>query len=174
MREIFQSSNISVVVDNNILIDLHELGRLDLLFKVFVNVVIPEKIYQGEVSKTIIECLQQYKYILGNILTERGLNTLSILMNDEKFKRLSIYDKYAIAFASENYYFCNSNDKPVRNACEALNIKHTGTLGVLGRAYYQSLLTKDELFSLLDQLTSNLTSCYISLKTVEQFKLKIS
>ena len=173
MREIFQSSNISVVVDNNILIDLFELRRLDLLFKVFVNVVIPEKIYNEEVSQDIIECLQQHTYILGNFLTERGLNTLSILMNDDKFKRLSDNDKYAIAFASENYYFCNSNDKPVRNACEALNIKHTGTLGVLGRAYYQSLLTKDELFSLLDQLISDSTTCYISLKMVEQFKLEI-
>jgi predicted nucleic acid-binding protein len=50
MRDIYHSNNISVVVDNNVLVDLFELGCLNLLFQVFDNVMIPQILYASEVQ----------------------------------------------------------------------------------------------------------------------------
>ncbi len=42
MRDIYSSSEISVVVDNNVLVDLFELDVKNLLFEVFHDVMIPK------------------------------------------------------------------------------------------------------------------------------------
>ena len=61
MNDIYHSSDVSAVVDNNILIDLDQLGFLGLLFLVFSQVVIPKEIYGKEVSLDI-KVLQGYSY----------------------------------------------------------------------------------------------------------------
>lgn len=53
MKDIYHSNNISVVVDNNILVDLLKLNQLDLLFQVFDQVYIPQIIYMREVPQPI-------------------------------------------------------------------------------------------------------------------------
>ena len=45
----------SVVVDTNIIIDLYELGRLDLLFNTFDVVSIPKLIYDQELASLVNE-----------------------------------------------------------------------------------------------------------------------
>lgn len=45
----------SAVVDTNIIIDLYELGRLDLLFNTFDVVSIPKLIYDQELASLVNE-----------------------------------------------------------------------------------------------------------------------
>jgi predicted nucleic acid-binding protein len=116
MKDIYHSDNISVVVDNNVLVDLFEIGCLNLLFEVFDDVIIPQIIYDDELPETIKIELEKYDFHLGLIETEAGLTTYALLVNEVEFKKLSRYDRFAISIAKENLYYCNSNDKPVRNA----------------------------------------------------------
>lgn len=173
MKDIYHSDNISVVVDNNVLIDLSEIGCLSLLFEIFDDVIIPQIIYDDEIPSEIKLEIQQYQFRVGLIETEVGFETYALLVNETEFKKLSKYDRFAISMAKENLYYCNSNDKPVRNACEKLNVKYTGVLGVLGRSYIKEKITKDKLESFINLLASDKTSCYIDLRIIDEFKAEI-
>ncbi len=173
MSDIYHLSNISVVVDNNILVDLFELGCMNLLFSAFESVTIPKVIYDDEITLEIKDLLSNYDFQLGNLNTVIGLETYATLVNDIDYKRLSRYDRVAISIAKENSYYCNSNDKPVRKACERLGVKFTGILGVLGRAYVKNTITRLQLFAFLDELISDKTSCFIDIHLVEAFKVDI-
>lgn len=173
MRDIYHSDNVSVVVDNNVLIDLFEIRCLNLLFEIFEVVIIPKIIYDAELDEMIKKELKDYKFHLGVISTTIGLETYALLVNEVTFKRLSRYDRFAIAIAKENLYYCNSNDKPVRNACEKLQVKYTGILGVLGRAFFRGSINLKQLNSYVERLASEDTSCYLDLKLIEQFKVEI-
>ena len=173
MNDIYHSSNISAVVDNNILVDLYELKCIHLLFLVFDLVIIPNVIYEDETSLEIKEILKSFSFELGLINTEMGLDSYRTLVTNESFKRLSVYDRFAIAISKENHYYCNSNDKLVRKACEYLDVRYTGILGVLGRAYKKNSISKEQLVSYLDDLISDNTSCYIDIKLINQFKFEM-
>lgn len=174
MKDIYHSDNISVVVDNNVLVDLFEIGCLYLLFAVFDDVIIPQIIYDDELPQEIKQEIKKHKFQLGHIDTESGLETYRLLVNENEFKKLSRYDRFAISIAKENLYYCNSNDKPVRHACDKLNVKYTGVLGVLGRSFIKDHITKGKLETLIDLLISDQTSCYIDLKVIEAFKTEIT
>ncbi len=174
MNDIYHSSNISAVVDNNILVDLYELNCIYLLFLIFDIVIIPKVIYEDEITLEIKDILKAYPFVLRSINTEIGLDAYGTLISNESFKRLSRYDRFAIAISKENHYYCNSNDKLVRKACEYLEVRYTGILGILGRAFKKDCITKVELESYLDDLVSDKTSCYIDQKIVAQFKEIIS
>lgn len=173
MKDIYHSDSISVVVDNNVLVDLFEIGCLNLLFDIFVDVIIPQIIYDDELPPEIKIEIEKNKFHIGLIETEVGLETYALLVNEIEFKKLSSYDRFAISIAKENLYYCNSNDKPVRNACKKLNVKYTGVLGVLGRSYIKGIITIEQLETYIEKLISDDTSCYIDLKVIEQFKVEI-
>lgn len=174
MKDIYYSNRISVVVDNNVLIDLFELDCLSLLFSCFDQVTIPKIIYDEETPLQIKTILAQFPFVLGIITTSTGQEVYAQLINDFDFKRLSMHDRFAIAIAKENTYYCNSNDRLIRRACEKLDVKFTGILGVLGRAYVQGFIRYSQLMGFLDKLTSEDTSCYIDLQVVEEFKQEMS
>jgi predicted nucleic acid-binding protein len=173
MNDFYHSSNVSVVVDNNVIIDLFELKQIPLLFEICEFVIIPKIIYDNEIPPEVKIVWEGLPFQLENITTTIGLKTYGVLVNSPEYKRLSTYDKIAISIAKETHYDCNSNDKPVRNACEKLGVKYTGVLGVLGRAYRRNSISKTELSFLLSQLESDETSCYISLRVIEQFRQDI-
>ena len=173
MKDIYHSDNLSVVVYNNVLVDLYEIERLNLLFEVFDHVIIPRIIYETELPSEVKSVLNQFDYKLGAIETTVGLETYGILTNNVEFRKLSKYDRFAISIAKENCYYCNSNDKPVRNACEKLNVRYTGVLGVIGRAYVRNQITLEQFNDSIDLIISAKTSCYIDLKVIELFKEEI-
>lgn len=51
MKDIYTSDEISAVIDNNVIVDLFELGRIDILFGVFIRVIIPKIIYENEIQE---------------------------------------------------------------------------------------------------------------------------
>lgn len=151
------------------LVDLYELNCMHLLFLIFDVVIIPSVIYEDEITAEIKSILKAYPFKLGYIDTEIGLDTYATLVRDESFKRLSRYDRFAISISKESAYYCNSNDKLVRKACEYLAVKYTGILGILGRSFKKDCIIKVELESYLDDLASDKTPCYIDLRIIEQF-----
>ena len=173
MKDIYLSDDISVVVDNNVLVDLFELGCLNLLFKSFNVVMIPQILYANEVQSNLKEELQNYSFTLANITSELGYTTYQTLVLEREYQRLSRYDKFAISIAKENLYYCNSNDLPVRKACDRLGVKYTGVLGVLGRAYIREFITKETLKAFLIKLLSNETSCFIKEEVIKSFEEEI-
>lgn len=173
MIDIYHSNDISVVVDNNILVDLYELNSLYLLFELFHTVTIPTVIYEDEMFADIKLELNRFIFQQGQIHTEIGLETYAFLVNQKDYQRLSYYDRHAIAIAKETDFYCNSNDKLVRKACEKLKVKFTGILGILGRAYIKGKIDVVTLYELLKKLASDDTSCFIDLKTLEAFKIEI-
>lgn len=173
MNDIYHSNNISIVVDNNVLIDLFELDCLSLLFRCFEQVTIPKIIFEEETPSEIKMALANYIYTLSYITTTIGHEVYGLLVNDKDFRRLSMHDRFAIAIAKEQSYYCNSNDRLVRKACDKFEVKVFGILGVLGRAYVNGFIQFSELVTLLDKLVSDKTSCYIEPKMVDDFKNEI-
>lgn len=53
MKNLKSIYNASAIIDNNILIDLFELGSIELLFKVFDTIAIPKSIIQDELDERI-------------------------------------------------------------------------------------------------------------------------
>ena len=173
MNNTKNSNIISVVVDNNILVDLYELKRIDLLFQVFDVVAIPKVIHEMEVIKEVNREINKFDYIVADLEEDIGYLTYYELTNDTRFKRLSDPDKKAISIAKHYKYYCNSNDGLVRKACSEYEVEYIGILGVLERAYNLEYITKDELNKLCNLLKSQETSCYISGKLIDDFLIDI-
>lgn len=84
MSDIYHSSKISVVVDNNILVDLYELGCIPLLFSLFESITISKVIFDYEITNEIKVILHHFHFKMGNLDTEIGLETYRILVNGEQ------------------------------------------------------------------------------------------
>jgi len=167
------SNLISAVVDNNILVDLYELKRLDILFKIFDVVTIPKVIHEMEIIKEVGIEIDKYDYTVVNLEDGIGYMTYYELTNDTRFKRLSDPDKKAISIAKHHKYYFNSNDGLVRKACSEYGVEYISILGVLERAYDLECITKDELTKLCKLLKSDETSCYIRNKLIDDFLIDI-
>lgn len=174
MKDICQGEKLSAVIDNNILVDLFELGEIPLLFQIFDKVIIPFNVLNHEVAADVKALLTKHPYIVGHIYTEEGLTTYQRLTTETEFRNLSDHDRLTIAIAKEVDYYCGSNDKPVRKACDKLNVKCTGILGVLGRAYFQNVITEAELDKHLLFLASAESTCFIKDEIIEEFINEIS
>jgi predicted nucleic acid-binding protein len=161
-------------VDNNILTDLYEIGRLDLLFSVFDRVSIPHVILETEILQGIREALAGQSFQISRISTEQGYEAYSTLTNTRAFRNLSHQDRVAISIARQHDYYCNSNDQLVRKACEKLDVGYIGILGIFDRAYHLDLFDRQTLHNLCAQLLSDETSCYMSKQVVESFLESIS
>lgn len=169
MKDIYQSNDISLVIDNNVLVDLYEIGAIDILFKAFKYVSIPRIIYEGEIQIVVKDMLTKYKFTISDMDDETAYSTYFSLVNDIELKKLSTCDRYAIAIAKGRYIYCSSNDSLVRRACNKYDVLVTGTLGVLGRCFMQNIITKEELDIFIVKIKSDSTSCYISDKVISEF-----
>ncbi|MBU0997442.1 MAG: hypothetical protein KKE16_05280 [Firmicutes bacterium] len=173
MIDIFESLEISAVVDNNILQDLYELNRIDILFNVFDMVIIPRIIYEEEVTEEVKQSLTIHTFVLGDIVTEIGFELYRTLSSNVEYRGLSRRDRFALSISLETDYYCSSNDGLIRKACETHDIRYTGILGVLQAAFQKKYLNENEVKHLVHQLQSIDTTCYISRKICEEFLNKL-
>lgn len=167
-----QFSSREAVIDNNILIDFCELGRLDILFKVFETVEIPDGIFNCEVSKEVKHELEGWEYGVASINSIDGYNFYESLRTTNEFSGLSRCDRLLITIAKQNKCVCSSNDGLLRKACIQHRISFTGTLGIIGAAYELKIICEKEFNQLINKIFSDETSCYISKKTLREFRDK--
>lgn len=168
MKDIYTTDKLDVVVDNNVLQDLYELGCVDLLFLVFESVTIPRSIFDSEMLVAIKDSLDGFDYIVGDIHTPEGFAMFQNL-SGKPYRKLSRYDKFGIAMAHERSCYCGSNDRLVRRACEVFSILYTGILGVLGRAFYQKRIDRTDFLHYTEKLKSEETTCYIGNDVIDAF-----
>jgi predicted nucleic acid-binding protein len=149
-------------VDNNVLNDLAELGRIDLLEKVFEEIQIPSSILQDETLDFVKKQLLKIKYYETSISTEDGLTLLGELLTN--WTGLSDYDAEIISIAKQNMVLCSSNEKRIMNACDFYGIEFCGTVGILCCAFEFEIVTSDDLYDLLEKLFSDECTCHLNHK----------
>lgn len=172
MKEHCTYDDAEAVLDANVLIDFYELGCLDLLFRVFRIIIIPRTLYEEELLDDLkVELRNQgEEYQLKDITTETGMDLYRQMTTRETYKNLTRHDKLVASIAGENNGICTTNEKLLRKACAAYEIRCMGTLGILAKSYDQGHVTQEELVQLLDRLVSDSTSCYLDPELVETFK----
>ena len=134
MSELFHSNDVSVVMDSSVIFDLHVLGCLEVIFKIFQVVGIPRVLYNDEIDPIVCEVIDADRCKIMDIKNKSGMDLYQTLVNDLKYRSLSRCDRFAIAIAKESMYFCTSNDKVIRRVCDEFGVRCTGVLGVLGRS----------------------------------------
>ena len=167
-KALYTLSKLNVVIDNNVFQDFYELECMGLLFDITDLVMIPRSIID-EMLPEVKTSLEHHDFEIKDITSLGGYQILTRLFNEDKYKALSLKDKLCIAIAGEQLVYCGSNDKPVRKACKDFNIHHTGTLGMLARAYYLDKLNYEKLIHYLNLLKSDQTSCYLADKVIDDF-----
>lgn len=172
MKEHCTYDDAEAVLDANVLIDFYELGCLDLLFRVFRIIIIPRTLYEEELLDDLkVELRNQgEEYQLKDITTETGMDLYRQMTTKETYKNLTRHDKLVASIAGENDGICTTNEKLLRRACAAYEIRYTGTLGILKKSYKKGYLTQDKLIQLVELLVSDATSCYLKPELVEAFK----
>lgn len=174
MKSLLRYHNASIIIDNNVLIDLYELGLLHIIFKVFNKVGIPKIVIEKELDTKIVLLLEEYEYELVIIDTIEGFNMYNELTKNKFYKRLSEIDKITISIANQYDFYCCSNDGLIRKACAEFNIKNIGTLGILGCAFAIGLIGKTKFINYLGMLSSDKTSCFIKEEIINQFLNEIN
>lgn len=154
------------VIDNNIICDLCELGCLELLNRVFSDVMIPESIYNDEVIEYKAD-LKRIRFTKVSIQAAETYEFLSKIM--QSHGGLTDYDAELVAIARERYVLCTSNEKRIKTTCEENNIEHTGSLGILCLAYEKGLISKGDLMVFIDRLQNECT-CFLSDRIVNSVK----
>lgn len=155
------------VLDNNVLTDLIEIRRLNLLNDVFRETHIPHSILQEEVLERQVHKLSEVCYSPVSIQTSQGYNHM---VEFSRLKpKLSMFDCEVIAIARENNWICVSNEKRIVKLCEMFGIETSGTLGIIGAAYLNGIISMEELGKLTGELFSDRCSCYIGKRTQTEF-----
>jgi predicted nucleic acid-binding protein len=145
----------NAIVDTNVIIDLSEIGNLELLNEVFSSVNIPEAIVRHELQAIDLSTLS---YAAVSISSTEGYEFFTTLGLD--YPMLSEYDRTLLTIARENGLLCVTNERPMRKVCAAYNVAYTGILGVLGCACRTNVIPIHHLADLLDKLEES--SCYLA------------
>lgn len=148
-----------VIVDTNTIIDLQELASLDLPLRVFSSVYISGNILREELNDEDRQALLKLNYKPLNLETNNGYEKLFYLK--ENYTQLSTPDKVIISIAYEKGIFCCTNDSLARKACKDIEVKLTGTIGVLCSAYENNVIKREEFIELFNKYNF-ITSSYLS------------
>lgn len=146
------------VIDNNIICDFKELECIELLNKVFTEVLIPQSILEDEVKQCKRE-LEKINYQPVCITELQTYDFMVAILN--RHGGLTDYDAEVVAIAYEKYVLCTSNEKRIMTTCKENNINYTGTVGILCCAFEKGIIKKDELKRMVDKLKNQCT-CFIS------------
>ena len=139
--------------DTNVWIDFSAIGKLDLPFRLS---------YTYLMSRDAVEDELLSPPELGKKLMSNGLVPVEITIDEfllaEKYgtmyRKLSIYDRIALAIAKCRNITLLTGDGALRKAAKQEGVPITGTLGLLDQLWGQKLITLEEykttLLSLLD------------------------
>lgn len=141
--------------DTNVWIDFNKISRLDLPFRLkcqyimFDEAIERELVYPAEMK----EKLKEYG-LLGVSITVEELFYADELAS--KYRKLSKYDRIALAIAKERNIILLTGDNPLRNAAKQEGVTVMGTLGLLDRLLAESRINDLEYIHCLKELKSML------------------
>jgi predicted nucleic acid-binding protein len=141
-----------IILDNTVLTSFAHIDRLDLPYKLFGDVRIPESVYYEGVLKAKkskrVERIK--KSIEEGIITVIKPETIEVA---EKFQRtLGLGERYAIAIGMSKKCLIATDDLKPRRMAKELGLDVIGTLGILRLAYKRNLIDKSELRKLVEML----------------------
>ena len=117
-----------IIVDTSVLIALDKINLLTLLCKIYSEVWIPESV-KKEFGEIMLPCIK-FKRSKGKIINLLG-----------KDLNLGIGESEVISLAQENNVHVLIDDLKARKAALSLDIKVSGTIGILIKAYQLKLIS---------------------------------
>lgn len=143
-----------IILDNTVLTSFAHIDRLDIIYKLFGDVCIPESVYyEGVLKAKNSKRVERIK----RIIEEDRIKIIKPEKEDikvaEKFQiTLGLGERYAIAMGMSKKCLIATDDLKPRRMAKELGLDVIGTLGILRLAYKRDLIDKSELRKLVEML----------------------
>ena len=153
---------LNVVVNSTPLISLHDIGRLDVLSKMYNHVYIPQGVYEevcvdGDMSKSTL--LSFPNFSIQHITNENAKKYFKTALHKGEVEVMILADEL-------NADICIIDDKLAREYAKYLGLTITGTLGLFVKAKERGIL--DLVAPCMDAMILN--EIYISKVLYESIK----
>ena len=161
-----------VVADATPLISLMKIGRLNLLERLFGQVVIPEAVYSELTTNTAFhkEARQIEECGFINRVSVADMKTVDVL---RRATGLDLGESEAIVYADTNgANILLIDEAKGRRVAKTMGLAIMGTLGMLIESFYKGILTGDEIEIDMNQLRTN--NRHISDKLLQYVRKKVS
>ena len=141
-----------VIADTTPLITLMKLQRLDLLEKLFGNVIIPNAVYEELISNSMYlaeaQMIAHCSFLKRFEVSDR--QSIKIL---REVVGLDAGESEAIALAEEkNADLLIIDERKGRRVAKQMELKIIGTIGILLQAFDCKILSKTEILSCIEEL----------------------
>ena len=145
----------TIISDTTPIISLIKINRLDLLEKLFEEVLIPEAVYRELTTNTLFE--NEAKIVkTSSFLKTSSVQNRKSLQLLQAVSGLDDGESEAIILADElKSDVLIMDERKGRKVAEKLGIKITGTVGVLLQSYSENMISSDEIKTYLDQLKNS-------------------
>ena len=145
----------TIISDTTPIISLIKINRLDLLEKLFEEVLIPEAVYRELTSNALFE--NEAKIVkTSSFLKTSSVQNRKSLQLLQAVSGLDDGESEAIILADElKSDVLIMDERKGRKVAEKLGIKITGTVGVLLQSYSENMISSDEIKTYLDQLKNS-------------------
>ena len=140
--------------DTNVWLDFATIDKLEIPFKLPYTYIMNEDAIAGELL--LPEGLGEKLLRLGLQAIELSEEEFYLAIEyNAKYKKLSLYDRVALAIAKVRGITLMTGDGPLRKAAEQECVSVIGTIGVLDRLYEGAYIEKDEYLNCLKSLIEN-------------------
>ena len=145
----------TIISDTTPIISLIKINRLDLLEKLFEEVLIPEAVYRELTTNALFE--NEAKIVkTSSFLKPSSVQNRKSLQLLQAVSGLDDGESEAIILADElKSDVLIMDERKGRKVAEKLGIKITGTVGVLLQSYSENMISSDEIKTYLDQLKNS-------------------
>ena len=145
----------TIISDTTPIISLIKINRLDLLEKLFEEVLIPEAVYRELTTNALFE--NEAKIVkTSSFLKTSSVQNRKSLQLLQAVSGLDDGESEAIILADElKSDVLIMDERKGRKVAEKLGIKITGTVGVLLQSYSENTISSDEIKTYLDQLKNS-------------------
>lgn len=145
----------TIISDTTPIISLIKINRLDLLEKLFEEVLIPEAVYRELTTNALFE--NEAKIVKSSsFLKTSSVQNRKSLQLLQAVSGLDDGESEAIILADElKSDVLIMDERKGRKVAEKLGIKITGTVGVLLQSYSENMISSDEIKTYLDQLKNS-------------------
>jgi hypothetical protein len=138
-----------IVADSSPLITLLNIGRFNLLGKLFTHIIVPsmvaEEVGRGETSDSVWFTMQQSGFVRLVILpADQRLSVLLLQIDPGESEAILLADQLKLPLLID--------DKAGRKMASLMGLKITGLVGILGALKKQGEITSTEMPEILDAL----------------------
>lgn len=145
----------TIISDTTPIISLIKINHLDLLEKLFEEVLIPEAVYRELTTNTLFE--NEAKIVkTSSFLKTSSVKNRKSLQLLQAVSGLDDGESEAIILADElKSDVLIMDERKGRKVAQKLGIKITGTVGILIQAYSENMISANEIKTFLDQLKNS-------------------